>query len=182
MAWAILAVIVLHSLLEYPLWYGPFQMDSGLCVWLLLPVSGQTHRTLAPYLQATGAVILLTFCALAGWQYHLASQIYLPPEQRAPAYRSNTLDKTRQVRLFRNEIRFAELTITDLTPANAGQMNGLAKELLHFSPEARVVEIVIDSARLLGRDAEADFYLARLQAAFPQAHADWRKTHGTIDP
>jgi Tfp pilus assembly protein PilF len=45
-----------------------------------------------------------------------------------------------------------------------------------------VVEIVIDSARLLGRDAEADFYLARLQAAFPQAHADWRKTHGTIDP
>jgi O-antigen ligase len=141
-----------------------------------------TPRPLAPYLQVTGAGMLLTFCALAGWQYHLASQIYLPPEQRAPAYRSNTLDKTRQVRLFRNEIRFAELTITDLTPANAGQMNGLAKELLHFSPEARVVEIVIDSARLLGRDAEADFYLARLQAAFPQAHADWRKTHGTIDP
>ncbi|MFZ2124820.1 MAG: Wzy polymerase domain-containing protein [Rhodoferax sp.] len=182
MAWAILAVIVLHSLLEYPLWYGPFQMASGLCVWLLLPASGQTHRPLAPYLQATGAGMLLTFCALAAWQYHLASQIYRPPEQRAPAYRSNTLDKTRPVRLFRDEIRFAELTITDLTPANAGQMNGLAKELLHFSPEARVVEIVIDSARLLGRDAEADFYLARLQAAFPQAHADWRKTHGTIDP
>ncbi len=182
LAWSVLGLILLHSLLEYPLWYGPFQVAFGLSAWLLLPASGQTHRPLAPYLQATGAGMLLTFCALAAWQYHLASQIYLPPEQRAPAYRSNTLDKTRPVRLFRDEIRFAELTITDLTPANAGQMNGLAKELLHFSPEARVVEIVIDSARLLGRDAEADFYLARLQAAFPQAHADWRKTHGTIDP
>ena len=26
MAWGLLGVIVLHSLLEYPLWYGPFQL------------------------------------------------------------------------------------------------------------------------------------------------------------
>ncbi|MDI1246223.1 MAG: Wzy polymerase domain-containing protein [Rhodoferax sp.] len=175
MAWAILAVIVLHSLLEYPLWYGPFQMAAGLCVWLLLPASRQEHRTLAPYLQAGVAGMLLTFCALAAWQYHLASQIYLPTEQRTPAYRSDTLEKTRHVLLFQDQLRFAELTTTDLTAANAAQMNLLAKDVLHFSPEAKVAEIVIDSARLLGRDAEADFYLARLQAAFPQAHAEWLK-------
>lgn len=180
MAWAVLAVILLHSLLEYPLWYGPFQMAAGLCVWLLLPVSSRGNRSLAPYLQATLAGMLLTFCALASWQYHLASQIYLPPEQRAPAYRGNTLDKTRHVLLFQDQVRFAELTTTELTLANAAQMNLLAKEMLHFSPEARVVEIVINSARLLGLDAEAGFYLARLQAAFPQAYANWRKTHDTI--
>jgi hypothetical protein len=28
-------VIVLHSLLEYPLWYGPFQMALGICLGLL---------------------------------------------------------------------------------------------------------------------------------------------------
>jgi hypothetical protein len=183
MAWAILAVILLHSLLEYPLWYGPFQMAAGLCVWLLLPVgSQQGNRTLAPYLQATLAGMLLTLCALAGWQYHLASQIYLSPEQRAPAYRHDTLDKTRHVWLFQDQVRFAELTLTDLTPANAAQMNLLAKEMLHFSPEAKVAVSLIDSARLLGRDAEADFYLARLQVAFPQAYADWRKTIDTIGP
>ena len=33
MAWAVLAVIGVHSLLEYPLWYGPFQIDPR-------PVSG----------------------------------------------------------------------------------------------------------------------------------------------
>jgi O-antigen ligase len=176
MAWAILAVILLHSLLEYPLWYGPFQMAAGLCVWLLLPVgSQQGNRTLAPYLQATLAGMLLTLCALAGWQYHLASQIYLSPEQRAPAYRHDTLDKTRHVWLFQDQVRFAELTLTDLTPANAAQMNLLAKEMLHFSPEAKVAVSLIDSARLLGRDAEADFYLARLQVAFPQAYADWQQ-------
>lgn len=182
MAWAVLAVIALHSLLEYPLWYGPFQMAAGLSVWLLLPVKSQQHRGLAPYLQATSAGMLLTFCALAGWQYHLASQIYLPTEQRAPAYRSDTLEKTRHVLLFQNQLRFAELTLTELTRANAAQMNRLAKDLLHFSPEARVAVIVIDSARLLGREAEAAFYLARLQAAFPQAHADWQKTLGSTPP
>ena len=178
LAWAVLAVIVLHSLLEYPLWYGPFQMAAGLCVWLLLPAGAQWRRTLAPYVQASLSGMLLTFCALDGWQYHLASQIYLPTEQRAPAYRFDTLEKTRHVLLFQEQVRFAELTLTELTPANAAPMNRLAKEILHFSPEARVVEIIIDSARLLGREAEADFYLARLQAAFPQAHADWQKTHG----
>jgi O-antigen ligase len=177
MAWAVLAVILLHSLLEYPLWYGPFQMAAGLCVWLLLPASSRPDSSLAPYLQATLAGMLLTFCALAGWQYHLASQIYLSPEDRAPAYRSNTLEKTRHVLLFQDQVRFAELTLTELTPANAAQMNLLAKEILHFSPEAGVVEIVIDSARLLGRDTEARFYLARLQAAFPQAYANWQQQH-----
>ena len=35
MAWCVLAVIGLHSLLEYPLWYGPFQMAVVLCGVLL---------------------------------------------------------------------------------------------------------------------------------------------------
>ena len=181
MAWGILAVILLHSLLEYPLWYGPFQMATGLCVWLLVAKNGPAKGSVAPYLQAVGAGILLTFCALAGWQYHLASQIYLSPEKRAPAYRNNTLDKISHVWLYQDQVRFAKLTTTDLAPDNAVQMNLLAKEMLHFSPEAKVAEIVIDSAMLLGRDAEAAFYLARLEAAFPKAHADWRKTHDTID-
>jgi len=175
MAWVILAVILLHSLLEYPLWYGPFQMAAGLCVWLLVSQHSPPKRSVAPYLQAASAGVLLTFCALASWQYHVASQIYLTPERRAPAYRDNTLDKIRDVWLYQGHVRFARLTTTDLTRDNAAQMNLLAKEMLHFSPEATVAESVIDSARLLGRDAEAAFYLARLQAAFPKDHADWQQ-------
>ncbi len=177
MAWGILAVIVLHSLLEYPLWYGPFQMAAGLCLWLLMPHHSPPKRSLVPYLQAGCAGVLLGFCVLAAWQYRLASQIYLQPDERAPAYRVNTLEKTRHVVLFQAQLRFAELTTTKLTPANAAQMNLLAKETLHFSPEARVVETVINSALLLGRDTEADYYLERLQAAFPQAYSTWLQQH-----
>jgi hypothetical protein len=49
----------------------------------------------------------------------------------------------------------------------------LALDLLHFSPEPRVVERLIESAVMLGRDDEAVFYLERFKAAFPQAHAAW---------
>ena len=35
-AWGIIAVVGTHSLLEYPLWYGPFQMAAGLALGLLL--------------------------------------------------------------------------------------------------------------------------------------------------
>ena len=179
MAWTVLAVILLHSLLEYPLWYGPFQIAAGLCVWLLLPEKMLENKSWLPYLQAACAGIVLSFCAIAGWQYHLASQLYLTPEQRDPDYRSNTLEKTRNVLMFQDQVLFAELTTTDLSFANAAQMNRLAREVLHFSPEARVAEIVIDSALLLGHEAEAKFYLARLRAAFPQAYAERLKRRTT---
>ena len=45
--------------------------------------------------------------------------------------------------------------------------------LLHFSPEARVVRPLIESAVMLGRDDEARFYLERYRVAFPQDHAAW---------
>ena len=35
-AWTVLAVLALHSLLEYPLWYGPFEIAAGLALGLLV--------------------------------------------------------------------------------------------------------------------------------------------------
>jgi hypothetical protein len=35
LAWGVLLAIGLHSLVEYPLWYGPFQIAVAICVWLL---------------------------------------------------------------------------------------------------------------------------------------------------
>ena len=35
LAWGVLAVIGIHSLVEYPLWYGPFQIATLICLWLL---------------------------------------------------------------------------------------------------------------------------------------------------
>lgn len=186
MAWAALAVIGLHSLLEYPLWYGPFQMACGLCAYLLWtsrPNSGQA-QALSPqrgraakhsYLFAVGAAITMTAVAYAAWDYHRVSQIYLEPNQRDAAYRENTLEKIRDTHLFRNQFDFAALSLTPLTPENALLIYALSSELLHYSPEPRVIEKVIESAVMLRRDDEALRHLARYRAAFPKNHAQWRQ-------
>jgi hypothetical protein len=173
MAWAVLAVILLHSMLEYPLWYGPFQMAVGLCGVFLWHQSHITNRPLVPYCKALIALLLIAFCVYASLQYYRAAQIYLAPEQRDVAYSENTLEKIQNVNLYRDQVRFAELTTSELTPENALYINILAKDMLHFSPEARVAEMVIESALMLGRVPEAVFYQARYEAAFPQAYAAW---------
>ncbi|MDD5030924.1 MAG: Wzy polymerase domain-containing protein [Rhodoferax sp.] len=181
LAWALLAVILLHSLLEYPLWYGPFQAAALLSGWLLcwLPQpldSLQNKQCLLPSARiayALPAILVIVYCGFAGWNYHVVSQIYLDPGQRAAAYQVNTSQKIRQVWLYQDPARFAELTTADLNADNATDLNALAKEMLHFSPETRVVRLLLDSARLLGRDDEVAFYAARFRAAFPDEYAAW---------
>ena len=184
LAWGVLAVILLHSLLEYPLWYGPFQMALGLSVWLLwrrpgpaLAVSG-AFRPPALVLPAGLALISIAILAYVARDYHRISQIYRAPAQRSAAYRDNTLEKISQVRFFQDQVRFAELTTTPLSPANAAHLHDLAVDLLHFSPEPRVAELLIESAVMLGRDEEARFYLQRYKAAFPDNHARWVARQG----
>jgi len=198
MAWSVLTMIALHSMLEYPLWYGPFQVTTLLAVWILWRTPSQiagsiveaSQAALAPSLRpgsgpsaviATCAVLLLAAIAYAAWDYQRVSQIYLAPERRMSGYKDNTLEKIRDSRLFANQVRFAELSTVELSPANAAYVNSLAKDLLHFSPETRVVEKVIESALLLGRDSEAREYLDRYRAAFPTDFARWASLHG-IEP
>jgi hypothetical protein len=119
------------------------------------------------------AITLIAILAGVAVSYYRVSQIYLPPEQRSAAYREDTLAKVRGNWLFRNQARFAELSVTTLTPGNAAAVYALAKAMLHYSPEPRVIEKLIESAVMLGRDDEALQYVARYRAAFPQDHARW---------
>ena len=187
MAWTVLAVILLHSMLEYPLWYGPFQMAFGICLlllWRQKPTAETKNspkkvinRPLALILYAQAATVLIAFILYAAWDYNRISQIYLQPESRNAAYRNDTLNKIRSSWLFADQVRFAELLVTPLTQANAEWTFNTATTLLHYSPEPRVVERLIESAVMLGRDDEAIGYLARYKAAFPKEPAVC-----TIDP
>ena len=187
MAWAVMAVILLHSMLEYPLWYGPFQMAFGLCLgllWRQKPSFGSggspkkaSNRPLAHIIRVQPAIISLVFISYAAWDYQRISQIYLQPESRSAAYRTDTLNKIRSSWLFADQVQFAELLTTPLTPANAEWTLDAAKRLLHYSPEPRVIEKLIESAVLLGRDDDALAYLARYRAAFPKEHALWARSN-----
>jgi O-antigen ligase len=192
MAWSVMAVILLHSMLEYPLWYGPFQLAFGMCIFLLwrqkqsadaennLKKASNMPSALILYARAASfliAISLLVFIAYAAWDYRRVSQIYLPPEARDAHYRDHTLAKIRNSWLFEDQARFAELILTPLAQSNAAWTFNTAHALLHYSPEPRVIEKLIESAVMLGRDDEALAYLARYKAAFPKEHALWAKAN-----
>ena len=180
LAWTVLALIGLHSLLEYPLWYGPFELAAGLCIWLLWwPRGGpaDSDRPAGPdrrSLRHALAALLLAATAYAGWDYQRISQIYKPVEARSAGYREDTIEKIRSSWLFRDQVRFAELTITELTRNNAQWTFDTAQDLLRYSPEPRVIEKLIEAAVMLGRDHDALMHLARYRNAFQQDYQRWR--------
>jgi hypothetical protein len=118
----------------------------------------------------------------AAWDYWRVSQIYLPYEARSPAYRADPLSRVRGSWLFRDQADFAELTTTRLSRHNAAHVAALAQKLLHYSPEPRVIQPLIESLTLLGRDDEALLHLARFRAAFPQEYERWKDVYGAQAP
>ncbi|MGA8392926.1 MAG: Wzy polymerase domain-containing protein, partial [Burkholderiaceae bacterium] len=154
--------------------YGPFQMAFGICLGLLWPTRHQAPAQTASRAGPTlVALLLVAGVAFTALDYHRMRQIYLLPEERAAAYQDNTLEKVRAARVFRDQVRFAELTTTPLRRDNAEWTYVTAMSLLPFSPEPRVIEKVIESAVMLGRDDTAVSMLARYRAAFPKEHAEW---------
>lgn len=182
MAWGLLGAIVLHSLLEYPLWYGPFQLVFGICLGFLWPglQKARLKRKAAPSLAV--AAILMAMVGYAAWDYTRISQIYLAREERLPAWRDDTLAKLQDSWLFANQVKFAELTLTPVSAANAAEVHALAQRLLHFSPEPRVITKLIDSAMLLGLDEEALAQALSFKKAFPREYARWLDSQPVDDP
>jgi hypothetical protein len=174
-------VILLHSMLEYPLWYGPFLSAALLCLALLLqhkpaaPAQAAKQPLLGRFAAGASAAALLLFCSALAWDYHRVSQIFLPPTQRDAEYQYDTLNKVHSSWFFGDHVRYAALTITPVTRSNAVEIHAAALALLHFSPEARVIEKVIESAVQLGLDDEALLHMQRYRAAFPQEYAQWLK-------
>ena len=191
LAWGILALVGLHSMLEFPLWYGPFQLVTVLAVLVLWrsPAQGlPTQRMLnfwqnwplAPYLKALVAIIFIVTMVWIGWSYHRVSQVFKPIEQRTPSLREGTLDKVSGTWLFSNAVDFARLTTMPVNKDTAEQVHALATSLLHYSPEPRVIEPLIESAALLGRDDEVAYHLQRFRAAYPKDYARWTKANRAL--
>lgn len=172
LAWTALALIGLHSLLEYPLWYGPFQLAVAFSVWLLVRprALGAPQRALAAWGCALGLAALAWMASL----YDAVGQPYKQPEERRAAYRADPIGAVGDPLVFRAQLRFAELSLADVTPGTAVRVHELALDLLHYSPEPMVVEKLIESALLLGRIDEARWHALRFRAAFPERYRQWR--------
>ena len=163
MAWCLVVVLGLHSLLEYPLWYGPFQMTLGLAIGLLWA----QHN--APTVKARQegpmpvAAVLFIGCLYAAWDFNRVGQIYRQAASRDAAYKDNPLHHAKQSWLFKNQADFAELTTQPVNEDNAASVYLQAQRLMHYSPEARVVQRAIDSGQLLGHETQTQLLAQRLE-------------------
>ena len=163
MAWCLMVVLGLHSLLEYPLWYGPFQMTLGFAIGILWAAPEAPAREEAQEGPMLVAALLFIGCLYAAWDFNRVGQIYRQAALRDAAYRDNPLHHAKQSWLFRNQAEFAELTTQAVTPDNAAELYPQALRLMHYSPEERVVQRVIDSGKLLGHADHAPELAQRLE-------------------
>jgi hypothetical protein len=109
------------------------------------------------------AALLFVGCLYAAWDFNRVGQIYRQAASRDAAYRDNPLHHAKQSWLFKNQADFAELTTQTVTADNAADVYPQALRLMHYSPEARVVQRVIDSGKLLGHNEQAQALTERLE-------------------
>lgn len=171
LAWLALAMVGVHALVEYPLWYGHFQLAVLLALGVL--ARPRSWSVAARRAALAGAGVGLLVLAAVSVDYATVSQAYLPPDQRRPAMRADPVGTAGQPWLFDAQLRFAELVTLDLTRANASHVRQLARDMLHYSPEPAVIEKLLDSTLILGDDEELAFHAARYKAAFPEQYRAW---------
>jgi len=178
MAWSVLLLVGVHSLLEYPAWFGNFQVMLALCIWLLAykQPPGEVASRPSPHVWrlAGGSLVVLLGLSYVALDYFRISQLYLPTQERATRYRTNTLEKVRATWLFSSEVLFAQVVTTDIDKDNAAALLAASLAALHIAPESRIIEKVIDSARLLGKEDLVLEHMALYKATDPEKFAQWR--------
>jgi hypothetical protein len=171
LTWGVLGVLALHSLLEYPLWYGPFQVALLLCLWLM---GGRVWQALQDRARVTGlALILLGILAFIAYDYAQVRQVYLPAAQRFSIWRDQALQVAKRAWFFRDTALFAHVTTTPVHEGNARAMLEASLVAMHISPEPRVIEKLLDSARLAGEGELYARHQQHFQRVYPQAYLAW---------
>ncbi len=179
LCWGVLGLIGVHSLLEYPMWFGVFQVMGLLASWHIFrkwreqgdSALVDVSRSLSSRIVASGAILMaLSFVA---WDYVKISQLYLPEPMRLERYRSETLEKTRTSWLFQSYVLIAQITTLELKPENASLVLDASLASLHVAPDSQVIRRVIESAALLGRTDLVNLHVARYKAAWPKEYAEW---------
>lgn len=171
LAWGVLGVVGLHSLLEYPLWYGPFQLAVLLCLWLM---RGRLWQVVQVQARARGlALFLLCVVGLVAYDHAQVRQIYLPAAQRWGVWAEKPLQVGLRSWFFRGSAVFAQVTTTPVHEGNARAMLEASLVAMRTSPEPRVIEKLLDSARLLGEVELYETHRQHFRRVHPQAYLAW---------
>ncbi|MGV0958943.1 MAG: Wzy polymerase domain-containing protein [Limnohabitans sp.] len=171
LAWSVLAIIGLHSLLEFPLWYGPFQMAVLLCIVLLWPQRPYGSRAMLRNSLRIAGIVTIATTAFIAVDYARVRQIFVPAHQRWSLWPGDAMALAKSSVFFGSTADFAAYVLTPVTPENAGHMLQAGEDMLHYSPEPQVIRKMIQAARMVGDTATAERHQTWMKAAFPEESA-----------
>lgn len=184
MCWGVLILVGAHSMLEYPLWFGVFQLMVGLACWQIYSI----RRVGTSRNAATGSMVrfrllfsaaALSGLALVAWDYLKVSQLYLPAERRMERYRDDTFEKARTTVLFKSYVLIPQIVVMELNAGTANLILEGALASLHVAPDSRVIRRVIEAAELAGKPDLAQLHTARYKAAWPDEYEEWAARRGS---
>ena len=159
--------IGVHSMFEYPLWYGYFLLPGAFA----LGIAG--GRDAPPSRVGRGAYVLIGMMLLAGsafacWDYSRVVEIYAPPEHALPL-NARIEEGTHSV-LYAAQAEYAAATGPDSGAASLAA----ARQTGHNLIDTRLMHDWARSLHAVGDDDRARFIVQRLREFRPTgAEADW---------
>lgn len=181
LCWAVLALLGLHSLLEYPLWAGTGQLMAALAIWQIHRIRRHGSETAVTPAPASGvrrrlalSGLMLALVTFVAWDYLKVTQLYLPVSMRLDSYREDTFRKIEDTAFFQRDLLIARLDAMPLNRENAQFVLAGALASLRTATDPRVIEYVIGAAWLLGQTDLAQLHEARYRAAWPKEYEVWR--------
>ena len=167
---SLLAVLAIHSLLEYPLWYAYF---LGLAALTLGILDDTTYRLELRGLGrlSVASVLLLGALSLAQvWQgYHSLEELTSPRQISAKNEDFfNALLKTHGQALLQPYVEVAMSAMMEGRFENLSEMRELNESVMHFVPIRSVVYREVLLLALSGDQAGAQLQLERSIWAFPE--------------
>lgn len=177
LGWSVLAMIGFHSLVEFPLWFGYFQLMAGLALVLVFsantdvePLKENAALVRMRWLLTTFALSVLALLAL---DYHRASQLYLPQQWRSKWYGPDVMKTAHSSVLFKSHALIGQLLQIPITANNAPLMLEAAQQTLKIAPDSRIIRRLLEAAQILGREDLIELHTARYKAAWPQEYKEW---------
>jgi len=184
LAWGILALIGLHSMLEFPLWHETFQFAFFLCIWYLhgcrtegkkavdwlyAPVLASTRTRILAMAVATG---LLVVSATLFNSYARVRLFLTPAQLRPPEFAKEVVLQTIDKVIFMHEVSIHQLN-SELTTENAQLSLDIVAAVLPSHIIPLTIERTEAALTALGRIDEARHYQARYKEAYPEEYAKW---------
>ncbi|MBS7806055.1 O-antigen ligase family protein [Variovorax sp. PCZ-1] len=183
LGWSVLLMIGFHSLVEFPLWFGYFQLMFGLA--LVLIFSSQTgvlqsqENAVLVRMRWMLATFSLSILALLALDYHRASQLYLPPQFRSKWYGPDVMKTAQGSVLFKSHALIGQVLQIPITKANAELMLEAAQQALRIAPDSRIIRRLLQAATIAGREDLVKLHTMRYKAAWPKEYEEWRILQST---